>query len=181
MSAPTLDICLIAALSADGFIARDPAEPSTAWTSAGDKKRFVGLSKQAGALVMGRKTFETFGCRPLKDRAVFVCSRQPPAGPAGGPCLPGATGVEWTSLGPAQLAAELTARGFGRLAVCGGSEIYSQYMETGLIRRLHLTIEPVLFGHGINLFNCIMDIPLTLVHSETGPEGSQFLDFEVKR
>jgi dihydrofolate reductase len=180
MSATSLDICLIAALSADGFIARDPSEPSTAWTSAGDKKRFVGLSKQAGALVMGRKTFETFGCRPLKDRVVFVCSRQPPTGAVCDPCVPGATGVEWTSLGPAQLAAELTARGFSRLAVCGGSEIYSQYMEAGLIRRLHLTIEPVLFGRGINLFNRILDTPLALVRSETDPEGSQFLDFEVK-
>lgn len=182
MSVPAVDVFLIAALSADGFIARSAGEVSTSWTSAADKKRFVSLTKQAGAVVLGRKTFETFGGRPLKERALFICSRQPRADEAAiGSCVPGTDGgVEWTDLAPVSLVAEVARRGFRQLAVCGGAEIYSQYMEAGLVRRLHLTIEPILFGRGVNLFNHVLDVPLTLLHSEITPEGTQFLEFEVK-
>ena len=168
-----MDIFIIAALSADGFIARESSEVSTSWTSAADKKRFVSLTKQAGAVVMGRRTFETFGGRPLKDRSLFIYSRQdhPHEAPAG---------VEWTRLPPAELVRHLTERGFGSLAVCGGTEIYSQFLAAGLVKRCYLTVEPVFFGRGISLFNQTLERQLILEHSEMAGQGTLFLDYRLQ-
>ncbi|MCL5782229.1 MAG: dihydrofolate reductase, partial [Patescibacteria group bacterium] len=56
---------IIAALSADGYIARDEHHPAF-WTSKEDKKRFVELTKRAGVVIMGSTTYTTIA-RPLKD------------------------------------------------------------------------------------------------------------------
>jgi dihydrofolate reductase len=174
-----MKVFIIAALSADGFIARDPGQPSTAWTSAEDKKRFVALTRQARALVMGRKTFETFGSRPLKGRALFVYSRSQPAPetvPGGGS---GEGTVEWTDDEPAALVRRLEARGYQELAVCGGTEIYSQFLAAGVVEELYLTVEPVLFGRGASLFNQAMQRRLELRSGQILPGGTQFLDYRL--
>ena len=56
-----MKVFIIAAISADGFIAKDPKEPSTSWTSLVDKKHFSEITKRAGTVVMGAKTYETIG------------------------------------------------------------------------------------------------------------------------
>jgi len=48
-----MKVFIIAAISTDGFIAKDPNEPSTAWTSLADKKHFGEITKRAGVIVMG--------------------------------------------------------------------------------------------------------------------------------
>ncbi len=169
-----MDIFIIAALSADGFIARGVSEVSTAWTSAEDKKRFVNLTKEAGVLVMGRRTFETFGSRPLKNRLLFVYTRD-----IGQRAV--VPGVEWTNLPPARLVAELENRGFQSLAICGGAEIYSQFMAANLVSRLFLTIEPVLFGRGVSLFSSPLEQALVLDQHLTVGQGTQFLDYSLKK
>jgi dihydrofolate reductase len=61
-----MKVFVIAALSADGFIAQ--AEDHVAdWTGTEDKKLFVQLTKEAGIMVMGSKTLATIG-RALPGR-----------------------------------------------------------------------------------------------------------------
>ena len=62
-------------------------------------------------------------------------------------------GVEITQKSPQELVQDLEKRGHQEVAICGGSTIYTMFMEAGLIDTLYLTIEPVVFGSGMTLFN----------------------------
>ncbi len=144
---------IIAALTVDGFIGRDAEQTSTNWTSREDYEWFTEKSKEAGVVVMGRKTYETIG-RTLAERVNIIYSRQ----------TAGKKLVEeqkqlikgqlyYTQLEPKQLLEKLNKLGCEQLAVCGGSSIYTLFMKAGVIDEVFLTIEPVFFGQGVKLFN----------------------------
>lgn len=157
---------IIAALSADGFIAKNDKHPAF-WTSKDDKKRFVDLTKKAGVVVMGSKTFSTLP-RPLKERVNIVYSRSKRF-----------EGAETMHQSPGELLKELESRGFKEVAICGGSEIYTMFMKAAVIDTLYLTIEPIVFGTGVKLFNEDMLYHLKLVSSSQGETGSILLEYKV--
>ena len=66
---------LIAALSANGKIAREDGESSLNWTSKEDTQYFIQKTKEAKNLITGRKTFETIN-KPLKGRTIYVLPDQ---------------------------------------------------------------------------------------------------------
>ena len=73
----------------------------------------------------------------------------------------------------------LEERGYKEVAICGGSEIYTMFMEAGVIDTLYITTEPVLFGKGISMFKREIDTKLQLVSSTTFASGSQFSEYKV--
>ncbi len=162
---------IIAALSADGCIAKDPSVASTVWTGKEDKKRFVELTKRAGVVVMGQNTWKTLGGRALKDRLNIVYSAERL------PDMP--ESVEITSKEPAELLGELESRGHHDVAICGGSMIYTMFMKSGLINKLYLTIEPIAFGSGVRLFKEGFEYRLKLDKSEQTESGAMLLDYTV--
>jgi dihydrofolate reductase len=162
-----MKIFIIAALSADGFIAKDPKEPSTAWTSLADKKYFGEITKRAGVVVMGANTFTTIG-KALPGRRTIVYSPEPINVP----------GVETTTLPPKELAEKLENEGVKELAVCGGQTIYTMFMQSGAVSELYLTIEPVVFGSGISLFREPVNAKLELV-SVDKKDQSIFLEYQT--
>jgi dihydrofolate reductase len=168
-----MKIFIIAATSADGFIAKDSTH-SAFWTSKEDKARFVKLTKEAGVVVMSSVTFATLP-RPLKERRNIVYTRTPEKF-AGDPKY---EGVELTSENPADLINRLTAEGIQSVAICGGSQIYTLFMKTGLVDTIYLTIEPILFGKGITLFNEDIQRQLQLVAAEGTASGSLLLEYKV--
>ncbi len=170
-----MKITLIAAISADGKIAQSSNHLSLDWTSKEDTRFFVEKTKEVGAVVMGRKTFETIG-RPLKDRRTIVMSS---TGGSETEKFEGRDGVEWTRETPAELVARLSAKGLAGLAVCGGATVYSQFLAAGLVDELFLTVEPVLFGAGVPLGDGFGRIDLKLVESRP-LGGGVLLCFERK-
>ena len=160
---------IIAALTSDGFIARESDHSPMQWTSKEDKQRFVELTKRAGVVVMGASTYKTFP-KPLKDRLNIVYSRSQQF-----------EGVETTTDEPAVLLKKLEERGYKEVAICGGSEIYSLFMEAGVVDRLYLTIEPVIFGKGISLFKRSIDQKLELVSSTQTEGGTIFVEYKVTK
>lgn len=137
---------IIAAVSADGFIACDSTQKSTNWTSKEDLKFFSERTKQAGACVMGATTFATIG-RPLPGRVIYVLTNDPTKFSAFDPAV-----VRPVSFSPAELIKQVATDGFSELAVCGGASVYAQYLEAGVVDELYLTYEPILFGAGVPLF-----------------------------
>ncbi len=160
---------IISALTADGYIAKNRTHAAM-WTSKEDKKRFVALTKQAGVIVMGLNTWQTLG-KPLKDRLNIVYSPTP---------LPAIPGMESTVKDPKELLQELESRGVKEVAICGGSTIYTMFMQTGLVNKLYLTIEPILFGDGMRLFNKDLDYKLKLLSCEKTEGGTLLLDYDVE-
>ncbi len=161
---------IIVAISADGCIAKNPTAPSTVWTSKEDKKRFVEITKRAKVVVMGQNTWLTLGGRALKDRLNIVYSPTP---------LPPVEGMEVTMKSPAELLQELSSRGFEEVAICGGSQIYTMFMKSGLVNKLYLTIEPIIFGSGIRLFKEELDYRLKLLSSTQTENGTLLVEYDV--
>ncbi|MBU6427075.1 dihydrofolate reductase family protein [Patescibacteria group bacterium] len=158
---------IVAALSADGYIARDERHPAF-WTSKEDKKRFVKLTRRAGVVVMGANTFTTIA-RPLKERVNIVYSRSRSF-----------EGAEMTQDSPLDLLAKLEARGFKEAAICGGSHIYTMFMKADVVDRLYLTVEPIIFGAGIRLFNEPLDnYHLELLSLNKAGNGAILLEYKV--
>ena len=163
-----MNVFLIVAQSADGFIAKNSTHLATDWTSKEDKKFFTERTKKAGVVVMGSTTYETF-MRPLKDRLNIVYSR-------------GKTyeGVETTQKPPIELITELQDRGYEEVAICGGASIYTLFMDAGCIQTIYLTQEPILFGQGISLFNKPIDQKLSLLSFEKlNEEGTMLFEYKV--
>lgn len=164
-------VFIIAAITADGFIGRDAGHLAD-WTSPEDKKLFVRLTKEAGTMVMGAKTFATIG-RALPGRKTIVYSRNPQS--------VAQKDVEGTSESPTALIVRLEEEGVQSLAVCGGASIYGQFMAAGVVDELYLTIEPVLFGSGVPLFDQELDCHLSLLSTEKLNDHSVLLHYAVKK
>ena len=80
---------------------------------------------------------------------------------------------------PAVLVQELSERGYDQVAICGGSTIYAMFMRAGVVNTLYLTMEPVLFGQGMNLFNQEVDKRLTLVSTTKLEDNTLLLEYGV--
>ena len=159
---------IIAAVTADGFIAKDENH-SALWTSKEDKKRFVELTQKAGVVVMGSTTFKTLP-RPLKERVNIVYSRSKSF-----------EGAEVTQKEPKALLEELESRGFKEVAICGGSQVYTNFMRARVVDRIYLTIEPLMFGKGISLFNESLHFALKLVGAKVNDlTGTLLLEYKVE-
>lgn len=158
---------IIAALTADGFIAKNSAHTPMEWTSREDKKFFADRTKQAGVVVFGQNTFETIG-KPLPGRHTVVYSRDRAY-----------EGVQVTQKDPKALLEELEAAGHKEVAVCGGSTIYTMFMEAGVVDTLYLTIEPILFGKGMTLFNKELDRKLIFRSMQKLGENTLLLEYGV--
>ena len=156
---------IIAAMTADGYIAKE-TNHGAFWTGKADKKRFVELTKRAGIVIMGNNTYKTLP-RPLKERVNIIYSPEP------------IEGVETTTLPPAELLKDLDARGFKEVAICGGSTIYTMFMKAKVVDKLYLTIEPILFGSGLRLFQEDMLFHLKLISSAESESGALLLEYDV--
>jgi dihydrofolate reductase len=162
---------LVAAVTADGFIGRDASHLAD-WTGKADKKLFVDVTKEAGIMVMGSRTFATIG-RALPGRRTIVYTSNPQAITA--------DGVETTSEAPATLAKRLEQQGAHGLAICGGASIYQQFMAAGIVDELYLTVAPLLFGTGVPLFSGELHAQLQLLDTRQLDENTMLLHYKVAR
>lgn len=156
----------IAAETKDGFIARNNSQNSMNWTSEEDKKFFIEKTKEAGVVIMGRKTFDTFK-RPLKDRRNIVLTRQDIQ----------IEGVEVTSESPEDLLNRLEKEGVEEVAILGGAEIYKIFIEKGLVDKIYLTQENVEFGEGVPFLPPELRQKLQLVSSTNLSPNTLLLEY----
>lgn len=140
---------LIAAITADGFIGQTKTSSSFDWTSAEDKQLYVSQLKAADAIVMGRTTFNTFSRHP-KNSSWYIYTSKPAEFVN---LKPEVIHAEGTNESPVDLINRLRQAGKQNVLIAGGSSIYQQFMAAGVVTRVLLTIEPVLFGSGVRLFD----------------------------
>lgn len=169
-----MKVILYAAISVDGKLAESAGQVSTDWTSEADYKWFVEQTKACGIMVMGRKTFATIN-RSLKERLLYVMTRSPET------CEPVHETVIFTSMTPAEIVADAKARGYETLALAGGSEIHTLFFEAGLVDEVYLTVEPVLFGHGVPLTGEQSRVNLELLDTQRLGDHAVLLHYQVKK
>lgn len=166
-----MNVFIIAALTADGFIGRDASHTSVEWTSDEDKQIFRAATKEAGVMIMGSRTFATIN-RGMPGRKIVVLTSRPDE-------LAQFDGVGASSEAPAELLKRLESEGYSQVAICGGSSVYFQFIQAGLVDELYLTIEPVLFGQGVALFNGTLDLKLELKETKQLNDNTLQLVYKV--
>lgn len=149
-----MKVILIAAITLDGKIAKNKNDPLD-WTSQEDKKFFAWETKKARVVVMGNNTFKILK-KPLAGRLQVVYTRNPQKHRS----IKGR--LEYTNLQPKKLLAQLKKRGFKRVFIAGGSGIYTLFAKENLLTAIWLTIEPIVFGQGISLFDQEVNLSLSL-------------------
>ncbi|MBP1853505.1 dihydrofolate reductase [Rhizobium halophytocola] len=121
------EISMVVAVARNGVIGRDNDMP---WRLSTDLKRFKALTL-GKPLVMGRRTFQSFGSRPLPGRPHIVVTRDAAYAPEGVETAPG---LEAALERAAEIAA---ATGVDEICVIGGGQIYAQAMPFADV--LHVT------------------------------------------
>jgi dihydrofolate reductase len=160
---------MLMATTLDGKIAKtDYHFPD--WTSKEDKKLFQKISKDAGVVIMGDKTFFTFPA-PLKERlnVVFTLEENPKP----------INGVKWVDGDPKNVLQELTDQGYEKAILGGGAGINTLFLRHKLIDEILITVEPKIFGVGISLFDGDFDINLELIDVEKINANSVVLKYKV--
>lgn len=132
---------ILAAVTLDGFIAHGTHDEEIDWTSAADKKWVKKLTTQAGAVVMGHNTFETFK-QPLSERYNIVLTHHPQQQPS-------QPNTWFTDQDPNQILRQLDAEGYKEAVIFGGSQIFRLFLEAHRVDYLYLTLAPMIFGQGI--------------------------------
>jgi len=166
-----MDVIMLMAATVDGKIARDESE-LVDWTGKADKQYFVKVTREAGAMIMGSKTYDTIG-RALPDRKNIVMTRDKTRKSNG-------DNLVFTDQAPAGILAGLEAEGYTRVALIGGAAVNSLFAKENLITHIHLTLVPRIFGAGLSLFNLEMDRELELLGSREIADGHLLLIYKVK-
>jgi dihydrofolate reductase len=155
----------IAAVTLDGKIAKTKSHMST-WTSKEDKLFMRALLNKCDAIIVGNNTYKT-AIKPLSKRNCIVLSRSAnkliskssglTRGVYSPPFKGGARGgykprLEYCNPKKSDLKKLIRDRGYKRIAILGGAQTYAYCLKNNLLDELYLTIEPIVFGKGINLF-----------------------------
>ncbi len=166
-----MKVTLLMALTADGKIARHPGH-FIDWSGKADKKLFVQMTKKAGVLIMGSRTYDTIG-HPLPGRKNIVLTRNKDR-------ASNDANLIFTDQKPADLLTELKADGYTQVILTGGSTINTLFAKANLIDEMVLTITPTIFGAGMGLFSDELDLSLTLKSMAKMDDERVVLRYQVK-
>ncbi len=167
-----MKVILLMALTADGLIARGSME-LVDWTGKADKKYFVHITRKAGVMIMGSKTFDTIG-KVLPGRKNIVMTRDKTR-------ISKNEDLIFTHQTPGEVIRDLTAQGFKSAAVIGGSVVNTLFMKENLIDEIHITMVPRIFGKGLSLFQESLDIQLELMDASGIDKGHILMKYRVKK
>ena len=161
---------LLMAMTLDGKVARTTTHFPD-WTEKEDKALFAKISKQAGVVIMGSRTFETLG-RPLSGRKNIVMTRQR------------TRKSEWDNLvftdrPPKAILADLEKGGFSEVVLAGGTIINTLFAEARLIDEIMVTVSPLIFGNGLSLFETHISMRMKLLEEKRIGENTVFLHYQV--
>ena len=148
-----MHVTLMVAITADGKIARG-SDHYPDWTGKADKRLYVEVTRKAGVMIMGSRTFDTIG-RVLPGRKTVVMTRNPNR-------RSHRDDLVFTSAPPEQIIDELASQGYKEAVVVGGATINYLFARKGLIDELILTIAPFAFGTGLSIFSDAVDMKLSL-------------------
>lgn len=158
------------AMSADGIIAKN-SNHFVNWTEPADKKFFVEITRKAGVVVMGSKTFDTIG-KALPGRLNVIMTRNKER-------ISNEDNLEFSSKSPSELLSDLKQRGYSEVSVIGGAVINSLFLRDNLVDNIHLTVCPLLFGQGLTMFAEDHAVKLKLQETKVIGEESVLITYQV--
>ena len=146
MTDPTPTFTLTVATSADAFIARAADDPPQAWASAEEQALFFRDVEAADWAIMGRNTHQAAD-KPYRRRIIFSSRTD-------GWVRPTQLWLNPADLDPKDLAVRVNhIRPLRSGLVLGGTRVHDWFLSHRAIDRVHLTVEPVIFGRGLPILS----------------------------
>lgn len=171
------DLTYYIASTLDGFIAREDGSFNDFLFDEKLFADFFSAIESFGTVLMGRKTYEV-GLRegktsPYPGLEQLVFSRSMEKSPD--------ANVELVQEGALDRIRALKEEDGKGIWLCGGSHLATQCLEAGLIDKLVLKLNPIVFGRGIPLFEGHLDLSaFEFTESQTYPSGVVVLDYQVR-
>lgn len=166
---------LVMVSSLDGVIAKNSNE-FIDWSSKEDKKYFSTITKEKGCLIMGSSTFKTIG-KALPGRMNIVLTSNPQE------MYDSYEKSENLIFMKVDTAEEVLIKaqelGFSKVVLGGGTQINTLFAKENLINYLHISIEPILVGKGMQIFSEDVEINLKFLSSQNLNENTLLINYEV--
>lgn len=153
---------------------QDSSQSSLEWRSKEDGEWFSKITKESGVMIVGATTYKTFRVKRAPPGRRLIVYTNHPETIAG-------EGVETTSENPKALVARLERDGFTTVTVIGGAMINKLFLDSGVVDELYLTVEPILFGAGVPLFDGSVQAQLTLLGQRMLNDNTVLLHYAVPR
>ena len=162
----------LAAQSLDGFIAKDNEHRSETWVSPEDKKHFHEKLNACDWIIAGRSTASQY-TQTMRPYNCLVMTTNPQEQLA----------EHFHHIDPSQTnpVDYLTRHGAKRVAVLGGTGVYSYFLENNFLDEVWLTIEPTTFHSGLPTFRKphLLEEHLTLKSRSTlNSAGTELLYYQ---
>lgn len=171
-----MKITLYNAPSIDGYIARRNEDSD--WVSPVDTKYFEETIRNAGCMIVSRKTYEQFlgDIYPIKGVLNVVMTRNKAL-------LKKSNEEEqvlYTDMSISDLMRYLEIKGFSEAILVGGGTLNAFFLKMGMIDEIILTIHPRILGQGISIFEGKdFDVELKLLDTKELDEGLVQVRYKV--
>jgi dihydrofolate reductase len=158
-----MKIVLVFVSTLDGKVTKWDDPYVRKWSSKSDQEYFSRVWKDSRLIVMGINTFNAEPPTPSAKRLLVIMTHRP----SDYKKYEVSGQVEFTEESPAQLASRFEKDGHEQMLVVGGPHIATSFLKEQLSDELWLTIEPKIFGNGINIVaDDRLDIDLSLISCE---------------
>ncbi|MEK6919006.1 MAG: dihydrofolate reductase family protein [Nanoarchaeota archaeon] len=158
-----MKVILDMAVSSDGFVAKVDGDSN--WVSPITEKSFVQRCKDAGCVIVGRKTFDQYRGEiyPVKGVINIVLTSKPVSYDEANVL------IAHTPKGALAIA---NGKGFKSVLLAGGGLVSGSFVNGGLLNEAFLTFHPLILGDGIKLFSgCKKVVNMKLLSSEVIGDG----------
>lgn len=167
-----MKITLHLAISADGFIAKPDGDSD--WVDDADETRFIQRAREAGCLVIGRKTFEQYRgtMYPVDGIVNIVLTKNP---------HPGILDACFAN-SPAAAIELAEEKGHDTILIAGGGHVSISFLEADLIDEIFFSVHPLILGQGIKPFaEKSIEKKLQLLDSKQLNNGLVELHYKILR
>ncbi len=162
--------------SLDGIISRGK-EDDLSWGSKEDKDFFRSKVNEIRTMIMGSNTYESMPKSAFKNKYSLVLTSNPLKYSE-----EEQENVKFFSGTPFEAVDFLKRAGKENIALIGGGTVNGQFLKSGLIDELYVTIAPRIFGKGIRIFGDMeLDANMELVEFEKLTDNEILLHYRVIR
>ena len=145
------------AMSINGMIAKN--DDNTSWISEKEWNSYSLVVREAGCLIIGRRTYHILTKQPefseFKDVKLVVVSNEN---------FTAFAKNHYVVISPEESLDKL--KDFETVIIAGGGILNSSFLKEGLVDEIYLDIEPIIIGKGISIFeNKDFEIKLELLET----------------
>lgn len=136
---------LVVDSSINGVISRAEGSGEGSWNSPEDGVHYKSTITEIGVCIMGRTSFEVIGGKNYDGVKHWVMTNKPELLAN----THGNDNVAYTNKPYQELLDEIAGEGYSKVAVLGGSKVYTEMLSLNFIDEMIITVEPVVLKAGV--------------------------------